>query len=172
MTRTARFAFLVLTLAALPPPLAAAMPPGSMGPMGRPKFLDQLFPPRLVMENQGEINLTPAQREAISKTMAETEKRLVELQWRFEEQSAALTKLLAQPTVDTAAALEQAERVMAVEQEMKKAHLAMLLRIKNQLDATQQEKLRALRGHGERQGRGPGPPPDAPQLPRGEVGAE
>jgi Spy/CpxP family protein refolding chaperone len=162
MTRTVRFALLAFTLAAFAPALAAAMPPDGMGPMGRPKFLDQLFPPRLVMENQGEINLTSAQRDAITKTMAETETRLVELQWRFEEQSAALTKLLAQPTVDTAAALAQAERVMAVEQEMKKAHLALLLQIKNQLDATQQAKLRALRGHGERRGREPGPPPDAP----------
>ena len=58
-------------------------------------------------------------------------------------------------------ALAQAERVMTVEQEMKKAHLALFLQIKNQLDATQQAKLRALRGHGERRGREPGPPPDA-----------
>jgi Spy/CpxP family protein refolding chaperone len=142
MTR-ARSAAALLALVALTPALAVAGPPH--GRMGRPEFLDELFPPRLVMRHQSDIGLRPEQREAISKAMTATETRLVEVQWQLEEQSAALRKLLAQPSVDQAAALAQAERVMALEQEMKKAHLALLIQIKNQLDPAQQEKLRPLR---------------------------
>jgi len=164
MTHRARFAllaFLATTLAGLVPAPCAARPPGGeMGPFGRPLFLDQLFPPRLVMQNQEEIGLTATQREAITKAMAEAQTRLVEMQWRFEEQSAALEKLLAHPTVNAEEALAQAARVMAVEQEMKKSHLSMLIQIKNQLEPRQQTRLGELRGRRERWGHGPEPTPD------------
>jgi Spy/CpxP family protein refolding chaperone len=137
-TPVALLASAVMLQAALP---VLAMPPN----MGRPRFLEELFPPRLVMQHQTQIGLTHAQREAISKIMADTQKRLVDLRWRFEEQSTALTKRLAEPQVDADAALALSDRVMEVEREMKKAHLAMLIAIKNQLEPAQQEKLRALR---------------------------
>ena len=150
MTRTLGMLFAAVVLAVLMPALAEARSPDSLHARGRPAFLEELFPPRLVMRHQTEIGLTPAQREAITKAMTATEARLVELQWQSEEQSAALTKLLAQPSVDQAIALDLAARVMAIEQEMKKAHLALLIQIKNQLEPAQQEKLRALRGRGGR----------------------
>ena len=155
LPRTLAVGALVIAL----PAMAFAMPPhGRFGIEGRPAFLDELFPPRLVMQHQQEITLRAAQREAITKVMTDTQARLVDLQWRFEEASAALTKLLAQATIDESAALDQAARVMAVEQEMKKAHLALLIEIKNQLEPAQQAKLRALRGSGEGRRESPTPP--------------
>ena len=136
---------------------AYALPPHGMG-MGRPRFLDELFPPRLVMQYQADIALTPSQRDAITKAMADAQSHLTDLQWQFEERSTALAKLLAQPTVDAAAALELAEGVMQVEHDMKKTHLALLIAIKNQLDPAQQAQLRALRGH-DRRGAAPAPSP-------------
>ena len=124
-----------------------------MGPGGPPPFLENLFPPSLIMRHQSEIGLTPAQREAITQAMSETEKQLVDLQWQFEAEAEKLAKILAPAKVDEPAALAQAEKVMGIEQRIKKTHLTLLIRIKNQLEAGQQEKLRALRP-----ARSPGPP--------------
>ena len=144
MRRGVSIAVVVGAVAVLGAGSALALSPEGMG---RPRFLDELFPPRLVMQHQTQIGLTAEQRDAISKIMTDTQKRLVDLRWRLEDQSTALTKLLAQPKVDADAALALSDRVMDLEREMKKAHLAMLIAIKNRLEPSQQEKLRTLRGH-------------------------
>jgi Spy/CpxP family protein refolding chaperone len=136
--------------------------PGMMGggPPGPPPFLNQVFPPRLVMEHQQEIGLTPTQVDAIKQAMIETQKELVDLQWRLEAESEALAKLLSADKADEAAVLAKLDQVLAVEQQVKKVNFVLLVRIKNQLSTEQQAKLRALRparpfGH---EG-GPPPPP-------------
>jgi Spy/CpxP family protein refolding chaperone len=113
--------------------------------MGPPAFLEHVFPPELVMRYQSELGLTPAQQEAMTHTMAETQAKLVELQWKSAAAMQALTKILEKDTVDEAAALAQWDQLSGVEQQIKKTHLSLLLRIKNQLTPSQQEKLRALR---------------------------
>jgi len=116
--------------------------PGMMGP---PAFFAHVFPPELVMRYQGELGLTPAQQEAMMKIMAETQAKLVELQWKFEAAMQALTKMLEKDVVDEEAALAQWDQLSGVEQQIKKTHLSLLLRIKNHLTPSQQEKLRTLR---------------------------
>jgi Spy/CpxP family protein refolding chaperone len=137
----------VLAAALLNPAAAQTGPPIEGGPpgMGGPSFLESVFPPSLIMRHQSEIGLTDAQRQAITKQMEETEKGLVTLQWDIERESEKLGKLLAAGHVDEAAALRQADQVMAAEERLKKAHLTLLIRIKNELTAAQQEKLRQLR---------------------------
>jgi len=144
MRRAVSIAGVVGTVALLGAVSALALSPEGMG---RPRFLDELFSPRLVMQHQTQIGLTGDQRDAISKVMADTQKHLLDLRWRLEDQSTALTKVLAEPKVDADAALGLSDRVMDLEREMKRAHLAMLIAIKNRLEPGQQEKLRALRGH-------------------------
>ena len=126
-------------------------------PFGPPAFLSRLFPPKLVMQHQQEIGLTPAQTDVIKKAMNETQTQLVEIQWKLDADSEALDKLLAADHVDETAALAKLDEVIATEQQVKKVNFALLLRIKNQLDAQQQAKLRALRPTMEFGGRfGPG----------------
>jgi Spy/CpxP family protein refolding chaperone len=140
MSRRVVFA-LVLWLGATP--VLAQGPPG-MGP-GRPMFLDQLFVPEQVMRYQSEISLTDEQRVEITEAMGETQKQLVDLQWQFESASKKLADVLSAPKVDEAAAAAQAEKVMGLELQMKKAHLALLVRIKNVLTPPQQAKLAEFR---------------------------
>jgi Spy/CpxP family protein refolding chaperone len=137
-------------------------PPGMGGgpPAGPPAFLEELFPPALIMRNQSEIGLTDAQRDAISEAMAETEKKLVQLQWQSEAESEKLAKLLHNDTVDEGAALAQAQRVLGVEQEIKRAHLGLLIRIKNRLAPAQQKRLRELRATRRPEPHGPPGPPE------------
>jgi len=141
-------AFSLILLAA--PLLVAAQPmepPMGGGPpgMGGPSFLENVFPPGLIMRHQSDIGLTDAQREAITKQMGEAQKWLVTLQWDVERESEKLGKLLAAERVDEAAALRQADQAMSAEERLKKAHLTLLIRIKNALTPAQQVKLRQLR---------------------------
>jgi Spy/CpxP family protein refolding chaperone len=167
MTSASRAALLALLMSWAP---VQAAPPDGMGgpemlgagsPSGPPAFLMQVFPPKLVMEHQQEIALRPAQADAIKQAMNETQQQLVDLQWRLDAETEALGKLLATDHVDEAAVLAKLGQVTAIEQQVKKANFTLLVRIKNQLDAQQQAKLRALRpahpfGPG---GRPPPPPP-------------
>jgi len=127
---------------------ASAMDAPAM--MHRPVFLDHVFRPELIMRYQREIGLTSAQQEAITRAMGETQQGLVGLRWKFEAESQELAKLLDSESVNEGAALALAEKVMSIEQQIKKEHLRMLIRIKNELKPEQQAKLRQLEPGGRR----------------------
>lgn len=118
----------------------------------------------MVMRHQTEIGLTDAQREAITAHMTDAHKRVVELRWQLEAKDAAFGKLLAADHVDEQAAMAQAAELMRLEEQMKRIHLELLIRVKNTLTPEQQAKLRTLAPPRRARlgGRGPrdGPPPD------------
>jgi Spy/CpxP family protein refolding chaperone len=133
-----------------------------MGGMGRrrgPTFLRQLFVPTVVMRNQTEIGLTDAQRDAITREMNATHERTLALRWQLESKSAALEKVLATDTIDEQAAMAQAGELMRLEEQMKRNHLELLIRVKNVLTPEQQAALRKLSP------RGPGREPEPPEPP-------
>jgi len=109
-----------------------------------------LFPPELVMRHQQDIGLRPEQRAAITKAIQDFQSKVVDLQWRMQEQSQRLVTLLEKPAVDQAVALAQVDEVFGVEREVKRAHISLLITIKNTLSAEQQAKLAAARGVGVR----------------------
>jgi len=104
-----------------------------------------LFPPELVMQHQQDLGLRAEQRVGITKAIQEFQTKVVDLQWRMQEQSQRLAALLGKPAVDQAAALAQVDEVLGVEREIKRAHITLLIQIKNALSAEQQEKLTVLR---------------------------
>jgi Spy/CpxP family protein refolding chaperone len=105
-----------------------------------------LFPPELVMQHQQDIALRPDQRSAITKAIQDFQGKVVDLQWRMQEQSQRLAALLDRPVVDQAAALAQVDTVLGVEREVKRLHITLLIQVKNALSAEQQAKLAAARG--------------------------
>lgn len=104
-----------------------------------------LFPPELVMQHQQDIGLRSEQRATITKAIQDFQAKVVDLQWRMQEQSQRLATLLEKPAVDQAAALAQVDEVLGVEREVKRAHITLLIQIKNTLSAEQQAKLTAAR---------------------------
>jgi len=104
-----------------------------------------LFPPELVMQHQQDIALRPEQRTAITKAIQDFQTKVVDLQWRMQDQSQRLVTLLDKPAVDQAATLAQVDEVLGVEREVKRAHITLLIQIKNTLSAEQQAKLSAAR---------------------------
>lgn len=110
-----------------------------------PPFMRHLFPPELVMRNQHEISLSGEQRKSITDAIQETQGRVVEIQWAMQDEARKLGELLAADRIDSAAALDQLGRVFDLEQQVKKAHMGLLIRIKNELSVEQRRRLDELR---------------------------
>lgn len=117
-----------------------AEPREALGPIE-----SRLFPAELVMDHQADIALDQAQRDAIAKEVTTTQAELVRLQFELGASKDELVNVLGSARVDEAVAKAKAKEVMARENAIKAAHLAMLVRIKNFLTPAQQDRLRALR---------------------------
>jgi Spy/CpxP family protein refolding chaperone len=104
-----------------------------------------LYPTELVMDHQAALGLTDAQASAIREELQRTQRELVDAEWELRREREALASELAHPRVDEEAALAAAEQVIAREGAIKRLHLRLLVRIKNQLTAEQQARLDELR---------------------------
>lgn len=132
-----------LLLALLLTPIAAwpqQPPPAGGDPIGR-----YLVPPELVMSQSEALGLTEQQRAAIKGEIQKMQSRFIDAQWDLQEQTSRMAGLLQQVPVDEAKVLEQADKIMSLERDIKRAHLTLLVRIKNTLTAEQIAKLDRLR---------------------------
>ena len=112
---------------------------------GAPPFGKALFPPEMVMRHAQDIGLSDEQREQITAVIQQVQSDIVPLEWEVRERTEVLTDLLEKPRVDEAAALAQVDRVTEIENQMKKTHLTLLIRVKNLLSEDQQQQLLTLR---------------------------
>ena len=122
-------------------PVAAQATPKQEGD----PFAAVLFPPELIMQHARAIRLSDEQRVTITRHIEQLQSRVVRMQWQLTEQVEALRQTLARPRVDQDRAIDQLNRVLDTEQDIKKAHLEMLIRIKNVLRPEQQTELARLR---------------------------
>ena len=144
---------LALLAAVLPSHLVAQGPPGAQGP-ARPNsppdpFGRFVFPPELVMQHQTEIGLQDSQRVEIQQAVQNAQGKFMDLQWKLSAEGEKLARTLQSATVSEAQALEQVDRILALEREIKRAQMTLVIRIKNALTPAQQAKLDALRQTGE-----------------------
>lgn len=123
-----------------------------------PPFHELLIPPELIMGHQNEIGLTQDQRSAIKQAIQSAQTMIVDLQWNLEPEKQKMATLLQATPVDSAAVVSQAQRLMAIEHEIKIIHLQMLVQIKNALTVEQAQKLMQIRSQ---------LPPRVPGTPRG-----
>ena len=107
-----------------------------------PEFAKYLFPPELVMQHQQNLRLTAEQRTSITQAIRDLQLKVVDLQWKMQDEAQKLTALVEGPRVDEAQTLAQVDRVLGIEREIKRAHMALLVRIKNMLTPEQQDALR------------------------------
>jgi len=105
----------------------------------------QLFPPELIMSQSQRLHLDDKQRAAIKNEVQNAQSKFFDLQWQLKEASDTMVELLQQTPVDEKRVLEQADKVMGYEREIKKIHLSMLIRIKNSLTPEQIAQLRQAR---------------------------
>lgn len=138
-----------------PPP---RMPHDPFGPM---------FPPELVMQNQRELGLTDQQKTYMRTEIGKTSARFNDLQWQLHDAMEVLHETMKANQVNEQQALAQLDRVLEAEREIKRLHMELAIKIKNNLTPDQQQKLQNLR-HVREPGMGPGHGPgDGPGGPRG-----
>ncbi len=105
----------------------------------------RLFSPELIMQHQRELAIDDKQRDAIVAAVQKTQAQLVPLQWQMQGATEQMAKLLDAPKLDEAKVLAQADKIMSIEREFKRAHLGLLVRIRNLLTDTQRARLAELR---------------------------
>lgn len=132
------------------PLIALAVSAASFGQQPQPQPGDdpigrQLFPPELVMSHHEEIGLQDKQRSAIRAEVVKLQSRVIDLQFQLGDESEKMVALLRGTPIDEAKVLEQADKVMALEREIKRLHLSTLIRIKNTLTPEQIAKLQEIR---------------------------
>ena len=128
-------ALLVLTVAT-----ARAQQP-DQDPIGQ-----NFFAPELVMQNQSAISLTDEQKTYLKTEIRQAQLKFTESQWKLQDEMEKLVSLVKQPHVEEPEAVAQLEKVLAMEREIKRAQVTLLVRIKNKLTPDQQAKLAELRG--------------------------
>jgi Spy/CpxP family protein refolding chaperone len=121
-------------------PLGAQQPPAS-DPIN-----ELMFSPELVMARQNAIGLSDAQKTYLRGEVLKAQTRFTELQWQLQDAMEGLIGLLKQSKADEAQVAAQLDKVLASEREIKRAQIALLVRIKNNLTEEQQNRLRTLRG--------------------------
>lgn len=137
-----RFAFLLAILL----PLSAAAQPQQPQPHPPDDPLARfLFPPELIMAHASDIGLQDKQRETVKNEVTKAQSRFFDLQWQVKEESDKMAKLLQQSPLDEAKILEQADRVMSLERDIKKTHLSLLIHLRNMLTPEQQGRLQQFR---------------------------
>jgi Spy/CpxP family protein refolding chaperone len=138
------FAF-VLSAASL---AAQGAPPGQRGPGSGPApddFGRNFFPPELVMQHQSEIGLQDSQRAALASAIQQAQSKFTDVQWKLSAEGEKMGRLLQPAQVDETQVLEEVDRILALEREMKRTQISLMVRIKNTLTPAQQAKLAEIR---------------------------
>ncbi len=103
------------------------------------------FAPELVMQHQEAIGLSAEQKDYFKTEIRQAQLKFTELQWKLQDEMEKLVTLARQPHVDEQQILTQLEKLLAVEREVKREQVTLLVRIKNKLTPEQQGKLLGLR---------------------------
>jgi Spy/CpxP family protein refolding chaperone len=115
-------------------------PPPNMDPLG-----DVMFPPEMIMGHARELGITDEQRTFMRGEIQKTTTRFLELQWQLQDAMEALHQTMKSNSVDEQQALSQLDKVLDTERQIKRLHFSLGIRLKNQLTAEQQAKLRGMR---------------------------
>jgi len=133
------FASIVLLLAGVQVVWAQQPQPGG-DPIG-----DNFIPPELIMQHQQEIGLTADQKSFINAELQKAQARFGELQWQLAGEVETMASLVKQERIDEAQTLTQLDKILNLEREIKRTHIALVIRIKNRLSAEQQTRLQEMK---------------------------
>lgn len=107
-------------------------------------FKGKLFAPNIILEQQAELNLSKDQFTAIRAAVVEVQSGIAEHEWDMREAYQALMLELDRSPIDEAAVLKHANVALLAENQVKKKQMAMLVKLKNLLNADQIAILKAV----------------------------
>jgi Spy/CpxP family protein refolding chaperone len=97
------------------------------------------------MQHQSEIGLQDSQRAALTSAVQQAQGTFMDVQWKLSAEGEKMGKLLQPAQVDETQVLEEVDRILALERQMKRTQIGLMVRIKNTLTAAQQAKLMEIR---------------------------
>ncbi len=100
-------------------------------------FKGKLFAPNIILEQQAALNLTKDQFTDIRAAVVEVQSGVAEHEWDMREAYQALMLELDKAPIDEAEVLKHAMSAMLAENQVKRKQMAMLVRLKNLLNAEQ-----------------------------------
>ena len=108
---------------------------------------ENLFPPELIMQHQQALGLSEEQKNFFKTEVRKTQVLLTEAQWKLEDAVEKIAALLKsdQAKIDEPTVLAQLDKVFALEQDIKRTQMVLLIRLKNKLTPEQQARLRELK---------------------------
>ncbi len=118
------------------------------------RFEKAFFDPQLVLQRAKDIGVTAQQRAAIVDVIKKAQVELVPLQMDMTEPALELVELIEGVKIDEAQALAKADKMLKIENEVKKVQMSLMIRIKNLLTKEQQDRLRQIRDGGRGDGLG------------------
>ena len=104
-------------------------------------FKGKLFPPNVVLENRGELDLTREQYTAIRAAVVEVQTQVAEHEWDMQEAYTNVLESLDEQPLDEQQIISNVKAVLAAENKVKLAQMGMLIRIRNLLSDEQIEFL-------------------------------
>lgn len=107
-------------------------------------FKGKLFAPNIILEQQEGLRLSKQQFTEIRAVVVALQSGVAEHEWDMREAYQALMMELDKVPVDEAEVLKHANSALLAENEVKKKQMAMLVRLKNLLNAEQVAYLEAL----------------------------
>ncbi|MFQ5737536.1 MAG: hypothetical protein ACE5JX_00850 [Acidobacteriota bacterium] len=104
-----------------------------------------LFPPELIMRHQQALELSDQQREYIVGQIQEAQSQFTSLQWSLEKEVQGMAAILETSAVPEAQVLSQLDKILDLERQIKRTHLLLGVRIRNQLTSEQLTRLKRMR---------------------------
>lgn len=108
-------------------------------------FQKNLYSADRVMEMRKELKLTDAQATSIKNIHSENAGKFSAMKWDLDDATEKLKALLDETKVDAVAVQKQMDKVLALENSLKKRQLSTMVSIKNELSPEQQGILQASR---------------------------
>jgi Spy/CpxP family protein refolding chaperone len=103
------------------------------------------FAPDLIMSHQQQIGLTSAQRASVTQAVVHAQGAFVPAQLAVAAEVEKLQKLSDAAVVDESAVLAEVDRLLALERDIKREQLTLMIRLKNLLTQPQRDALSKLR---------------------------
>jgi len=100
-----------------------------------------LYSPEALLGHAQELGLDDAQRKAIRTEVVQAQKQFLDAQLNMQEASEGLQHLLQERPVNESKSLAAADQVMGLERTIKRAHLTLLIHLKNLLTPAQLTKM-------------------------------
>jgi len=110
-------------------------------PPGHDPLAGNFFPPELIMQHQQALGLNDEQRTYLIGEIQRAQGQATGVQWRLQGALEKLGALVGQERVDEGQVLSQLDSLLALEREMKRIQITLLVRLKNRLTSQQQAYL-------------------------------